>query len=110
MEHGFVRKTPRCSLTVDVEITDAESKMQIRAQTKMLSMFGCGVESQQRFPKGTSVKIKLTHQGNEVSALARVVYSKSDLGMGFAFTALEHESERILDGWIVEYLSMPVRD
>ncbi|MFI5450271.1 MAG: PilZ domain-containing protein [Candidatus Bathyarchaeia archaeon] len=109
MEYESVRRTPRYSLIVDIEITDVLLEIQIRARTKMLSTFGCGVDTLKLFPKGTSVRIKLSHQGAEVRALARVVYSSSDLGMGVAFTSVEREDERILEWWITELVSIPIR-
>ena len=60
------------------------------------------------FTKGMIVRIELSHQGAEVRALGRVVYSNFDLGMGVAFTTVEREGERILERWIVEYLSVPI--
>lgn len=110
MDTRFVRRTPRYSFVVDVEMTDLQSKTRISAQTKMLSMFGCGVESSKLFPQGTTVRIKLARRGEAVSALARIVYSSLELGMGLAFTSIEREYERILEGWIAEYLSIPVQD
>jgi hypothetical protein len=74
----------------------------------MLSQCGCGVDTLELFPKGTRVKIKLSHQGAKVNALARIVYSSSDLGMGVAFTSVEGEDERILESWIAEFLSVPI--
>ena len=109
MEYKSVRRTPRYSLIVDVEMTDALSEMQIRARTKMLSMCGCGVESSMLFPRATSVRIRFLHQDAEVRALGRVVYSSSDLGMGVAFTTVEREDERILECWIADYLNIPVK-
>jgi hypothetical protein len=109
VEYKSVRRTPRYSLVVDLEMTDALSEIQIRARTKMLSMGGFGVESSTLFPKATSVRIRLLHQGAEVRALGRVVYSCSDLGMGVAFTTVEREDERILECWIADYLIIPVK-
>lgn len=108
VDYESVRRTPRYSLAVDVEITDEESEIQIRAKTKMLSPFGCGVETMKLLPKGTGVRIKLSHNGEEVRALARVIYSRSDLGMGIAFISVEPEDERILEWWIVKFLSIPI--
>ena len=109
MEYKSVRRTPRYSLVVDVEMTDALSEIQIRARTKMLSMSGCGVESSMLFPKATSVRIRFLHQDTEVRALGRVVYSSADLGMGVAFITVEREDERILECWIADYLTVPVK-
>jgi hypothetical protein len=108
MECEFVRRTPRYSLVVDIEMTDMQLEIQIKARTKMLSMFGCGVDTLKLFPQGTSVRINLSFQGAEVRALGRVVYSRSDLGMGIAFTSVEQEDKRILEWWIAELVSIPI--
>ena len=89
-------------------MTDIKLEIQIGARTKMLSMFGCGVDTSMLFAQGTSIRIKLSHKGEEVMALARVVYSSSALGMGVAFTRVEREDERILEWWIAEFLSTPI--
>jgi hypothetical protein len=109
LEYESVRRTPRYSLVVDIDMTDLQSEIQIRARTKMLSQCGCSVDTLKLFPKGTRVQIKLSHQGAEVNALARIVYSSSDLDMGVAFTSVEGEDERILGWWIAEFVSTPTR-
>jgi hypothetical protein len=75
----------------------------------MLSTFGCGVDTLKLFPQGTSVRIELFHQGAKVRAFARIIYSSSDLGMGVAFTSVDREDERILESWIAEFASNPMR-
>ena len=110
MEYEIARRAPRYSLIVDIEMTDVKLETLIRARTKMLSKCGCGVDTVKLFPKGTSVRIKLTHHGEEVSGLGRVVYSSSDLGMGVAFTNVEREDERKLEWWIAEFVSIPIRE
>jgi hypothetical protein len=107
MERGFVRRTPRYSFVVDVEMTDIQSGAQIRGRTKQLSLLGCGLDALKLFPKGTNLKIKLSHQGAKANALARVVYASAELGMGIAFTSVEREDERILEWWLADYLSIP---
>jgi hypothetical protein len=92
---------------VDVEMTDVQSGVQIKGRTKQLSLLGCGIDALRLFPKGTNVKIKLTHQEAEASVLARVVYASGELGMGFAFISVEKEDQRILEWWLAEYLSIP---
>ena len=107
MERGFIGRTPRYSFVVDAEVTEIESGAQIRGRTKQLSLLGCGMDALKLFPKGTNVKIKLSHRGAEAQVLARVVYASADLGMGFAFISVEQEDERILECWLAEYLSIP---
>jgi hypothetical protein len=109
VEYECPRRTPRYSLAVDIDMTDIKTEIQIRARTNMLSLFGCGVDTSKLFAQGTSIKIKLSHDGKEARALARVVYSSSALGMGIAFTCVEREDERILEWWIAEFASNPKR-
>jgi hypothetical protein len=106
VEYEQARRTPRYSFVVDIEMTDVQSEIRIRARTKMLSLFGCGVDTMKLFPKGTSVRIKLSHQGTDVKALAKVVYSQTELGMGLAFTSVEREDELILERWVAELVSI----
>ena len=109
VESELVRRTPRYSLVIDIEMTHEQSGIKIRARTKMLSLFGCGVDTVKVLPQGTTVWIKLSQRGMEAKALARVVYSSATLGMGVVFTNIEQEDERILQSWISEYLSIPIQ-
>jgi hypothetical protein len=96
---------PRYPFIVDIELIDLQSGITIRARTKVLSLFGCGIDTFEPFPKGTNVGIKLTHGDEHIFAKARVVYGSPELGMGVAFLGIEAEYKEILDGWILE-LSM----
>jgi PilZ domain len=108
VEYEPARRTPRYPIDIDIELIDVNSNIQIKARTKILSLCGCGVETAKLFPKGTSVRIKLSHHGTEVKALARVVYATQDLGMGIAFTNFDREDERILESWIAELMSISI--
>jgi hypothetical protein len=101
--------SPHYFLAVDIEITDVHSAIQIRARTTMLSLLGCIVDTLRLFPRGISVNVKLSHRGAEVRALGRVTYARSYLGMGLAFTSIEPADERILDWWMAEFVSIPIR-
>jgi hypothetical protein len=96
------RAAPRYPFVVDIEVIDLESRDQIKARTKNVSLFGCGIDTLKIFPKGTDVGIKLSYGNEHILAKARVIYSGQDLGMGVAFVGIEAEYERILEGWIVE--------
>ena len=51
VEYKLVRRTRRYSLAVDIEMIDIQSEIQIRAQTKLLSLFGCSVDTVTLFPR-----------------------------------------------------------
>jgi hypothetical protein len=108
VEYKPFRVTPRYSFVVDIELTDVQSGTRIRAQTKNLCLFGCGVEASHLFPPGTILRITLFHEGARVAAFGRVVYARPDLGLGIVFTRVEPEGARILDGWIAELMHIPI--
>ena len=110
VEFDCRRRTPRYPLAVDIEVTDIQSDVQIKGRTNTLSLFGCGVDAGQLLPQGTRVRIKLCHKGAEVKALARIVYSNSDLGMGLAFTIVERQDAGVLDWWMTEFMSISVEN
>lgn len=103
------RSSPRYSFAVAIELTDVQSQTQIQGRTKDLSPCGCGVDAERSFPKGTPVRIKLSHEGTNVAALARVVYASPVLGMGLAFTQVDPKDERILEEWIAELMSITMQ-
>ena len=109
MEDENHRLTPRYSFVVDIEVTDLQSGTQIRERAKDLSLFGCGVDTLKPFARGTRVRIKLSHGGADVVALATVAYARPNMGMGVVFTSIEPEDERILKGWIAEQMNVPIQ-
>jgi CDGSH-type Zn-finger protein len=106
MEYEYTRVAPHNSFVADIEVTDVQSEIHITGRTQDLSLLGCGVNTSKPFPKGTRVRIKLSHGGADVAALAKVAYARPDLGMGVVFTSVEPEDERILGAWIAELLSI----
>jgi hypothetical protein len=107
VEYEIGRWVPHYSLVVDIEITDVHLGVQIRARTTMLSLLGCVVDTLELFPMGLRVDVKLARRATEVRALGKVLYARSDLGMGLAFTIIEPEDLRILDRWVSEFVSIP---
>ena len=96
------RQRPRYSFIADIEVTDLQSETQIRDRTKALSMCGCGVDTENLFPKGTRVRIKIAHGGSTFEAFGRVACAQPALGMGIVFTSVEPESDRVLKGWLAD--------
>lgn len=109
MEYEYSRRVHRHPIIADIEVTDVQSGMQTRVHTKDLTLFGCSVVALNLFPKGTSVKIKLIHKGQELTALGKVVYARPDIGMGIAFTTVDPKHERIIEGWIAELENISVQ-
>ena len=76
------------------------SERHLTARTTNLSLFGCYVYTTDPIPEGTKVSLRISHGGASLAALGRVVYSKSNSGMGVAFTAIEPPSQAILEKWL----------
>lgn len=108
MVYRYVRQMSRYYLAVNIEATDQQSKIRIKGQTIELSVCGCGLVSFRRFSKGTNVAIRLSHQHMVVKAVGRVAYANEDLGMGFAFTAIEQADKTILECWIEDYIASSI--
>jgi hypothetical protein len=109
VEYEIARRTPRYHFAVDVTVINIEQKIDIKARTNTLGLFGCGIDTSKPFAQGTSVRIKMRHRGVEVKALGMVVYSRPDLGMGISFIAIDKEDEWILELWILELMRTEAR-
>jgi len=106
VEYEIARRVPRYPLVADVAVTDIERKVQMKARTNTLGLFGCGINTSSPFAQGTSVRIRLSQRGVGVKAVGIVAYVRPDLDMGIAFTDIDQESERILKLWIEELIRM----
>jgi hypothetical protein len=85
-----------------VELTDVQSETQISERTSDLSLFGCHVETLKRLAPGTKVSIRIAHGSSRFQALGRVVYARSNAGMGVVFTSIQPNDQLVLEKWIAE--------
>jgi hypothetical protein len=102
VEHEITGRVPRYPIVVDAEVPDTYNKVQTKARTTTLGLYGCGIATSNPLSQGTSVRIRLSHRGTEVKALGIVAYVRPNLDMGIAFTDIGRESERILEMWITD--------
>jgi hypothetical protein len=100
VEYETARRVPRYPFTVDATVIDTYHKVQTKARTTTLGLYGCGITTSNPFVQGASVRIRLSHRGAEVRALGIVAYVRPNLDMGIAFTDIDRESERFLELWI----------
>jgi len=85
-----------------IQLTDLSTEKLLAAHTEDLSVFGCFVETISPFDDGTKVRLRISYNGVNFFAQAKVAYSRPDAGMGIAFTSIEPSSLSILDAWLVE--------
>jgi hypothetical protein len=109
VEYEIARRVPRYPFVTDATVTDIDHRVQIKAQTTTVGLFGCGIDTSNPFVQGASVRIRLSHQRAEMKAVGIVAYVRPNLDMGIAFTDIDRDSERILALWIEELMRMPRR-
>lgn len=83
-----------------IELIDIQSEKHISGHTRDLSLFGCFVETVTPFPERTEARLRISHAGVNFVARGKVAYSRPNLGMGIAFTAIEPSSLPVLDAWL----------
>jgi PilZ domain len=96
------RRAPRHALIVDVVVTDMQSGIQIRERTKDLNCYGCGVSTATPFVTGTKVMLNVNYGQEKITAFGKVIYARTDIGMGIVFSTIEPKDQRLLEAWIAE--------
>ncbi len=96
------RRHTRYPLTVTVEAVEGKSQTRIQGRTSDLSRGGCYVDTISSFPAGSVVKMRLTKDARSFEALAEVVYSLMDMGMGVKFTSGDPQQLLTLEKWVGE--------
>jgi len=83
-------------------MTDVESEMQVVEQTSDLSLFGCGVTTEDPLPAGTRIRIRIVHRGANFAVLGKVAHSGHSTRMGVVFTKIEPNQQLVLEKWVAE--------
>jgi len=95
------RDAQRLPMILAVEVTEVDSGTRLSARTSDVSRTGCYVDTLNPTPTGTVVRVKLSHNGEQLVLLARVVYVSPRLGMGIRFDeSISPEQCAILDRWL----------
>lgn len=95
------RDAQRLPLILAVEVTEVDSDARLSARTSDVSRTGCYIDTLNPTPTGTVVRVKLSHNGEQLDLLARVVYVSPRLGMGVRFDeSISAEQLAILDRWL----------
>lgn len=95
------RTSQRASLIATAEITEVATGTRLSARTSDLSRSGCYVDTLNPTPSKTVIRIRLTHNNEELDLPARVVYVSPGLGMGIRFEDnLTPDQIATMDRWI----------
>jgi PilZ domain len=93
------RSAPRHAMILTAEVIELPRGMKLNARTADISRTGCYIDTLNPIPKGSEVRIRLTHGEETFVTSARVVYVSYGLGMGVAFVNVEEEQLARLDRW-----------
>jgi hypothetical protein len=95
------RNSPRYSIVLLATISEIGSESKVSARTSDVSRTGCYIDTLNPFPKGSTVRVRLTNGGETFEAKATVMYVSPGLGMGVQFQEpVEAKQLAILDSWL----------
>jgi hypothetical protein len=100
------RRAPRYRLIADAEITESISDTKLHARTSDLSIGGCFLDMLNPSPRGTEIRVRISHAGATFTAIGRVAFVISNMGMGVAFTNVEGNQVMVIQKWL-SGLSVP---
>lgn len=100
------RRAIRYNFGAIAEISDLESRKQLVAVTRDLSLSGCFIATNTPFNEGAAVKVRITSSGTKFSALGNVSSNVTWEGMGIAFTEITPSNRTVIEQWL-SLKSMP---
>lgn len=95
-----LRRSPRYLFFASAEITDTESQSTMNARTSEICRHGCYLDMMNPFFDGTALRVRITHDGQALDAVARVVHSQPNVGMGLSFDQIDARQEPIIEQWL----------
>lgn len=96
------RRVPRIVFAGVAELSVAEPPKHVIAAATNLGLFGCFIKTMASFPVGCKVNVRVTYEGDEITAGAEVVYVLPEKGIGIAFGAISPNGQTILEHWLSE--------
>jgi hypothetical protein len=85
-----------------IHLTDLQTEKQLSAHIENLNLLGCFVETVTPFPKGTKIRLQISHDGVNFMAIGKMAYSRPNSGMGIAFITIDPRSLETLDLWLAD--------
>ncbi len=96
------RTSPRHAFIAETEVTVIATNTTPKARTTDISIDGCFLDMLNPSPKGTDIRVKISHGGSTFEALGIVVLVVANLGMGIAFANVDGNQKALLQKWISE--------
>ena len=81
---------------------ELSTRTRLTGRASDLGPGGCYIDTVSPFPVGASLILTLTCENHNVHVKANVVYSRTGMGMGLAFTAMTAKQKENLTAWLRE--------
>jgi hypothetical protein len=95
-----LRRSPRYPFFASAEVADAASKSIMKARTSEISRHGCYLDMVNPFFDGTTLSVRIVHEGQALDAAARVIHSTPNIGMGVSFDQIAPDHQPIIEKWL----------
>ncbi len=95
------RRTPRYPFAGSIEMREGSSEDKRTARVDELSMNGCYVNTENTYPEGTALSVKLFTPTEFFEGQATVIYSQPNLGMGLMFRETKPYYLMVLRKWLL---------
>ncbi len=96
------RSVPRYPLAAPAVILEPLTHTELSARTSDISLRGCFVESLDRFPTNTIIRIRIERDGELFETWGRVAHAQKGIGTGIAFFEHPAEASLTIQSWIAE--------
>src|SRR5258705_9993094 len=97
----MIRRPPRSTLFPYTTLFRSNDTT-LKARTTDISIDGCFLDTLNPSPKGTDIRVKISHGDSTFEALGVVVLVVANLGMGIAFANVDDYQNARLQKWISE--------
>jgi hypothetical protein len=94
------RKAPRSLLVLAVEVIELPRGAKLVGRTSDICHSGCYIDTLNPVPKGSQLRLRITHHDEVFEGLGSVVYVSPGLGMGVVFETVAAEEQAKLDRWL----------
>jgi hypothetical protein len=96
------RRTPRIAFFAAAELCDKKWDRQLTARVRELSAYGCYVGTLNTLPVANTVLLKIFAWSECFEAMAKVIYTHRNRGMGLIFQELSFASGNLLRQWLLK--------
>lgn len=96
------RRSARYPFIASAELVEQSSDTRMVSRVSELGLHGCYLDMMNPFPQGTKVLIKIFTDSEYFEALATVVYSQHNMGMGVRFDDVKPHFTNVLNVWLLK--------